>query len=212
MSVGVLVHVHLLLGWRVRLPGPKVVAPSGGGATAFPGSLEESVTTDDSCLMSKRDSAVSRAKPKQLVSENEKKWSKDLMDAGWTALPSIILEHQHSLGIDSTDLVIILQIAKHWWTADNAPRPGKRLIARAMGINPRNVQRRLNRLVEEGLLEKKPGFRSDGGNRGNDYTFKGLIKKVSGFAKAKLADIAARKRSDGERLRRKKPQLSVVRG
>ena len=30
---------------------------------------------------------------------NEKKWSKPLMDAGWTAFPSVIIENQKQLGL-----------------------------------------------------------------------------------------------------------------
>ncbi len=37
------------------------------------------------------------------------------MDAGWTAIPSIILDKQHALGLDPIDVNILLQLAKHWW-------------------------------------------------------------------------------------------------
>jgi hypothetical protein len=57
---------------------------------------------------------------------NEKKWTKPLMDAGWTALPSVIIENQRQLGLNPLDLNIILYLASKWWTAEGRPyRQGK---------------------------------------------------------------------------------------
>ena len=38
--------------------------------------------------------------PKAAVRENEKKWGKPLMDAGWTCIPSTIILRQQALGLD----------------------------------------------------------------------------------------------------------------
>jgi len=77
------------------------------------------------------------------VRVNEKKWSKALMDAGWTALPSVIIERQKALGLDALDMNIILHLANYWWTRDNKPHPSKKTIAEAIGVAPRTVQRRI---------------------------------------------------------------------
>src|SRR3546814_15223210 len=50
---------------------------------------------------------------------NEKKWSKPLMDAGWTALPSVIIENQKQLGLNPLDLNIVLYLASKWWTPED---------------------------------------------------------------------------------------------
>ena len=55
------------------------------------------------------------------IRRNEEKWTRTLMDAGWTVLPSIILEKQHALGLDAVDVNILLQLARHWWYKDNPP-------------------------------------------------------------------------------------------
>jgi hypothetical protein len=67
------------------------------------------------------------------VRVNEKKWSKVLMDAGWTAMPSVIIERQKALGLDSLDMNIILHLASYWWTRDNKPHPSKTTIAEPWG-------------------------------------------------------------------------------
>ena len=59
---------------------------------------------------------TSAAKQSQVAKElrvNEQKWSKTLMDAGWTAFPSVIIERQKALGLDAMDLNILLHLASH---------------------------------------------------------------------------------------------------
>src|SRR3546814_10252341 len=56
---------------------------------------------------------------------NEKKWTKPLMDAGWTALPSVIIENQRQLMLSPLDLNIIVYLASKWWTAEGKPFPSK---------------------------------------------------------------------------------------
>ncbi len=70
------------------------------------------------------------------------------MKSGWTAFPSIILEKQHSLGIDALDVNIILYLATYWWEADNKPHPAKGTIAETLGVTPRTIQRRIAALEQ----------------------------------------------------------------
>jgi hypothetical protein len=42
---------------------------------------------------------------------NEKKWSEELMDAGWVSFPSILLEKQKALGLSAVDVNILLHLA-----------------------------------------------------------------------------------------------------
>jgi hypothetical protein len=45
------------------------------------------------------------------IKVNEAKWSKTLMDAGRTAMPSIIIERQEALGLDALDMNIIVHLS-----------------------------------------------------------------------------------------------------
>src|SRR5438132_10752435 len=90
---------------------------------------------------------------------NEKKWGKPLMEAGWTVVPTTLLEHQQQLGLDAVDLNILLQIAKHWWYPDQAPFPGKKALADRIGKSPRTIQRRLGAMVKAKLITRKPRTR-----------------------------------------------------
>jgi DNA-binding transcriptional regulator YhcF (GntR family) len=115
--------------------------------------------------------------------QNEAKWTRIMMDAGWTAIPSIILEHQKALGLDPLDLNILLQLAKHWWQANNPPHPSKRRIAEAIGIDPRTVQRRITRLENVGLIRREARRGKYGGTSTNAYHFDGLIAKATPYAR-----------------------------
>src|ERR1700730_19219253 len=79
---------------------------------------------------------------------NEAKWSKPLIDAGWNAIPSVIIEKQHALGLDAIDMNIVVHLSNYWWVKGNLPRPSVKTIATAVGIKPRTVQKRIKALHE----------------------------------------------------------------
>ena len=48
-----------------------------------------------------------RLKGEKKLRANELKWGLPLVEAGWTLIPSTILEHQATFGLDSVDLNIL---------------------------------------------------------------------------------------------------------
>jgi DNA-binding transcriptional regulator YhcF (GntR family) len=126
---------------------------------------------------------------------NERKWTRPLMEAGWTAWPSILLERQRELGLDALDVNILLQLAKHWWEADNPPYPSKRSIAAAIGVDPRTVQRRIERMEKVGLVRRRERRDPHGGTKTNAYLFDGLIQRATPYAREKLREIEDRRRA-----------------
>ena len=144
---------------------------------------------------------------------NEKKWSKPLMDAGWTAIPSVILERQHALGLDAVDVNIILHLAKHWWYSDNLPHPGKKNIARCMEIDVSTVRRRIAKLEAVGFIKRVPRHSAeDGRQETNAYSFDGLIEKATPFAEELLEERRRQQKEKAARQMRKKPRLTIVGG
>ena len=73
--------------------------------------------------------------------EAQKRWGKDMMEARFTIVPNVLLERMHALGLDSTDLVVLLHLVKHWWTKETLPHPGINSIAKMMNLHRRTVQR-----------------------------------------------------------------------
>jgi DNA replication protein DnaD len=153
--------------------------------------------------------AVQKANNERLR-RNEEKWSPVLMDAGWTVLPSIILEKQHALGLDAVDVNILLQLARYWWFSDRPPFPSKATIAECMKVDPSTVRKHIARMEHDGLIKREYRFNpKKGGQESNAYHFTGLIEAATPFAKEALQTREQRKSEDAYRRRRKKPVLVI---
>jgi hypothetical protein len=152
---------------------------------------------------------ITKTERNKRLQQNEKKWTSTLMDAGWTVMPSIILDKQDALGLDAIDMNILLQLSKYWWYSDNPPRPSKGTIARLMNIDPSTVRRRIKRMESEGLIQREARYRNSGGQEPNFYLFNGLISTVTPFAKEAIEAKSRQKKEESERLRRKKPRLVI---
>ena len=145
------------------------------------------------------------------LKENEKKWGKLLMDAGWTAVPSIILEKQQALGLSPVDVNILLHLMTYWWHAGNEPFPSKRAIAEAMGYSARHIQRTIEALERDGMIKREKRFDSAGGQLTNRYTFEGLINAVAPYAQEKVEQKEKNRAEEISRRRRKgRPKLAAV--
>ncbi|MER8843112.1 helix-turn-helix domain-containing protein [Mesorhizobium sp. M0833] len=140
---------------------------------------------------------------------NEKKWTRALMATGWSAFPNIIIEKQQALGLDALDMNIIIHLVQYWWLPENLPHPSVETIAKAIGVTPRTIQKRITALEAHGLLGREERRHTPNGSMTNKYRFDGLIDAARPFALEKAAEMkrAAQERSD--RLRRKKPKLVV---
>ena len=144
----------------------------------------------------------------RILRRNEEKWSAPLMDAGWTVLPSIILEKQHAIGLDPFDVNILMQLARHWWFNDNLPHPSKTTLAECMGIDPSTVRRRIAQMEKDGLIRRVARY--DPKHRGqtsNFYEFDGLIQAATPFALEAINTREERRAQDAARRSRKKPKI-----
>ncbi len=146
----------------------------------------------------------------RVLKRNEEKWTAPLMDAGWTAVPSIILEKQQALGLDPIDVNILLHLARHWWFSDILPHPSKATMAQCMGIDPSTVRRHIAQMEKDGLIQRRARYDSKtGGQTSNYYEFDGLIKEATPFALEAVEIRENHREQDEQRKRRKKPQLVV---
>ena len=117
------------------------------------------------------------------------------------------------MGLDATDVNILLHLASYWWTKDNKPHPSKKTIAEALCVTPRTVQRRIAAMEKAGFIYREERRIPSKGSRTNRYHFDGLIKAARPFAKEKLEERARREQEDKARPGRKgRPRLRVVSG
>jgi len=152
--------------------------------------------------------AVQKAEQQKRLRINEEKWTKTLMDVGWTALPSILLDKQHALGIDSIDLNILLQLAKYWWKRDDLPYPSKETLAQAIRVNPSTIRKRIKRMEKEGLIQRLDRYDVKGGQQSNYYSFDGLIEKLRPHAQEAL-DLKTKQKGEKSSLLKKKKAAGV---
>jgi hypothetical protein len=137
---------------------------------------------------------------------NEKKWTKKLMDAGWTAIPSVFIERQAAFGLDAVDMNILVHLSHYWWHPDKLPCPSVPTIAKAVGLKTRAVQKRLRALEAANLIEVKQRKLASNDNDTNVYSFNGLIQAATPFAEEILMKkAAARRRNSASRA--KSPSL-----
>jgi hypothetical protein len=141
----------------------------------------------------------------------EQKFGKELVEAGWTAVPNMLFEHMTALGIDSTDVVIVIHLLRYWWERETLPHPSKVTIAHAMGIHPRTVQRRIASLEHARLIGREQRRNLHKKSSTNIYHLDGLLEALKPYAveEVQARDLARATRL--QRLKRKKPvKLTVV--
>jgi DNA-binding transcriptional ArsR family regulator len=155
--------------------------------------------------------STNKADAAEALRVNEKKWTKLLMDAGWTCIPSILIERQRAFGLDAIDINILMPLAAHWWTEDNKPYPSKVTIATALDVTPRTVQRRIAAMEDAGFVRREERRIRGKGSNTNRYHLDGLINAARPYAQEKLEKRAER---DDERkksvARQGKPRLRIV--
>lgn len=135
---------------------------------------------------------------------NEKKWGEELVNAGWTMIPSTILERQEAIGLDPVDMNILLQLARHWWQPDNPPHPAIATIAKCIKKSPSTVQRRIKKMERDKLIEIEHRFDpKHGGQKTSNYHFRGLITAATEYAREAMSEKESNKRTKKDRLSRK---------
>ncbi len=138
--------------------------------------------------------------------QNEKKWTPPLMKAGWTVMPSVILERQQALGLDAMDVNILMHLAKYWWYSENPPHPSKQSIAECMGVDKSTIRKRIARMENDGLIRRQSRFDKKYGQQPNSYHFDGLIKEATPFAEEAIADRKKNRKTAAKRRISKKPK------
>jgi len=130
----------------------------------------------------------------------EEKWGLPLMEAGWTVIPSVILQRQQALRLDPVDVNIVLHLLRHWWKPTKLPYPSKATIAQCIGRSESIVQKRIAAMEKRGLIKRKPRYYPlHHGQTTNEYDLNGLIKEATELAKQELAARAQRKKEDSKR-------------
>jgi hypothetical protein len=97
-------------------------------------------------------------------------------------VPDTLLIKQHELGLDTTDIVVLLNLTSFWWFRDAPPFPRTNVIASRMGVTTRTVQRSLKKMEAKGYI-RRGDFKNTAGNVMPAVYFEGLIERLGALAK-----------------------------
>lgn len=139
---------------------------------------------------------------------SERKWGKAVMSHGYFLVPSILLQAQARLAVSAQEMMVLLQLAEHWWHPESKIYPSKEALGERVGLGEKQVQRHIRRLEEAKLVKRIKRFNPGGGRTSNEYDLSGLVKKLQqiepDFATAKQAKAAAKKPGGLVAARKKK--------
>jgi hypothetical protein len=102
------------------------------------------------------------------------RWGIDILDCGYTTIPNWILDHYHEVDVSYKEFALIVHLARYAFESPEGEcRPSVKVVATAMGIHPRSVQRSLADLEDRGLLTRRYRL-----GKPTIYDFKGFSKAV----------------------------------
>lgn len=111
-------------------------------------------------------------------SASERKWGKKVVELGFCIVPSLLLRAQQRLGLNPTQLAVLLQLCDFWWEEARKPHPGVKTLAERLSLSDRQVRRYIAELEEAGLVTRIERQASHGGKQTNLYDLSGLVKKL----------------------------------
>ncbi len=100
------------------------------------------------------------------------------MKLGFCMIPSLLLRAQQRLGLNPTQLAVLLQLADFWWEAGRKPFPSKQALSERLGLSPRQIQRHLADLESAGLISRIERRALNKGKLSNEYDLSGLVEKL----------------------------------
>ena len=121
---------------------------------------------------------VVQLRPPKAGRASEKKWGKQVVELGFCIVPSLLLRAQQRLGLNPTQLAVLMQLCDFWWDDARKPHPGKKLLAERLGLSERQVQRYIAELEQAGLVERIERYAAHGGKMTNTYDLSGLVARL----------------------------------
>ena len=109
---------------------------------------------------------------------SERKWGRPVMDLGFCIIPSLLLRAQARLGLNPTQLTLLMHLADYWWDVDRKPYPSKKTLGERVGLSARQVQRYIAELEAAGLVQRIERVAAHRGKLSNEYDLSGLVARL----------------------------------
>jgi predicted transcriptional regulator len=137
------------------------------------------------------------------------KW-KSSLDGGFTVIPSVLLRTLPSLGIQASELAVLVILIDLWWKPNDMPWPSKAKLAKLLGVSEKTIQRALKRLVTAGLIVSEARHRRHGGQTSNRYDLTPLVVRLEAAMKALKDADAQAERERSRAVRQSAPAKRTV--
>lgn len=117
------------------------------------------------------------------ISISEDQWDVEVnRKFGLCLIPSLLLRSQQQMGLNPTQLLLLVQLCDLSDDPGQHPAPSKKTLSERLGLSERQIQRHLSELEKAGLISRIECQRPDGGLSANEYDLTGLkmaLKKLT---------------------------------
>lgn len=114
------------------------------------------------------------------------KWGASVAERGFAQIPNYLLLINTFLDeekrLSPVEQLVLLQLVAAWWKRDDLPFPSVGTLATRVGASPRQVQRALKRLEDDGFV-KRITRRTRGVIASNSYDLTPLTEILADVAK-----------------------------
>lgn len=133
------------------------------------------------------------AKDKRTKSSTERIWGKNVYKYGYVGVPSILIQGQKRLGLNQTQLNIIIHLLDYWYDPLRKPFPRKKELAQRIGVTEKTLQNNMKLLEDKGYLSRERRKTAAGDWNSNLYHLDGLIQAVQALEPEFTAEKKRRK-------------------
>ena len=132
-------------------------------------------------------------KKSRTTSSTERIWGKAVYSHGYAGIPSVLIQSQRRLGINSTQMNIIIQLINYWHEPTRKPFPRKKELAARIGVTEKTIQNNIRALETAGYIRREQRKTAAGDWNSNVYHLDGLIARVQALEPEFAAEKRKRK-------------------
>lgn len=118
------------------------------------------------------------AAPAKAEASHVRIWGKAVVQLGYTALPSVLIQAQRRLGISPLQFNILVQLLDYWRDPKRAPFPSRADLAQRIGVKPKTIQNNMRALEQAGLVRREMRRTAAGDWNSNIYHLDGLVERI----------------------------------
>ena len=123
-------------------------------------------------------SAELSGEPQMSANPIQERWGGEAVE-GYLWVPAELFRRQAHLGLSDGELVVLLNLAMHWWRRGDLPYPRASTLADRMGVTQRTVLRHLAGLEDKGLIRRLGRRSARPEERASTrYDLGGLVKRM----------------------------------